>query len=89
MFILSEQALCQSKATLAAARPVAASTVDRGKTRSQRPVVFGEYRRFAFTEDGVSPRAIPGIEGGMHLAAGLRAQRHGVITENATQPRAR
>jgi len=46
-------------------------------------VVFGEYRRFAFTEDHVSPRVIPGTEGGMHLAPGSEHNDGGVITENA------
>jgi len=44
---------------------------------------FGEYRRFAFTDDGVSPRAVPGTEGGMYLAAGSEHNDHGVITEDA------
>ena len=56
--------------------------VDRGKFITD-PVVFGEYRRFAFTEDHVSPRVIPGVEGGMHLAPGSEHNDGGVITENA------
>jgi len=46
-------------------------------------LVFGEYKRFAFTDDGVSPRVIPGVEGGMHLAAGSEHNDAGVITEGA------
>jgi 2-oxoglutarate ferredoxin oxidoreductase subunit alpha len=45
-------------------------------------VTFGEYKRFEFTEDGVSPRVIPGIPGGMHLAPGSEHNDMGVITEN-------
>ena len=45
--------------------------------------MFGEYQRFAFTEDGVSPRVIPGVDGGMHLAPGSEHNDAGVITENA------
>lgn len=81
VFLVSEQALCQSKATL----PLLEFDdleVDRGKLITD-PVVFGEYRRFAFTEDGVSPRVIPGVEGGMHLAPGSEHNDMGVITENA------
>ena len=50
VFVLTEQALCQSKATLP---PLDAASVeiDRGKLVTG-PVVFGDYRRFAFTEDG-------------------------------------
>ena len=81
VYLVSEQALCQSKATL----PLLEFDdleVDRGKLVTE-PVVFGEYRRFAFTEDGVSPRVIPGTEGGMHLAPGSEHNDMGVITENA------
>lgn len=81
VFLLSEQALCQSKATLP--RLVFDEVkVERGKLQLD-PVVFGEYRRFAFTEDHVSPRVIPGVEGGMHLAPGSEHNDGGVITENA------
>lgn len=82
VFVLSEQALCQSKATLPPL-DVAGVRVDRGKLESNGQLVFGEYKRFAFTDDGVSPRAIPGVEGGMHLAAGSEHNDAGVITENA------
>jgi 2-oxoglutarate ferredoxin oxidoreductase subunit alpha len=81
VFLLSEQALCQSKATLPRL-DFSRVAVDRGKLVTE-PVVFGEYKRFAFSEDGVSPRVIPGIEGGMHLAAGSEHNDAGVITENA------
>ncbi|HMD02478.1 MAG TPA: 2-oxoacid:acceptor oxidoreductase subunit alpha [Candidatus Baltobacteraceae bacterium] len=81
VFVLSEQAMCQSKATLPQL-DLARVRVDRGKLLAD-PVVFGEYKRFAFSEDGVSPRVIPGLEGGMHLAAGSEHNEAGVITENA------
>jgi 2-oxoglutarate/2-oxoacid ferredoxin oxidoreductase subunit alpha len=82
VFILTEQALCQSKATLAPF-DLDTVTVDRGKLIEDGEVVFGEYKRFAFTDDGVSPRVIPGVPGGMHLAPGSEHNDEGVITENA------
>lgn len=82
VFVLSEQALCQSKATLPAL-DVESVRVDRGKLHVDGNLVFGEYKRFAFTGDGVSPRVIPGVEGGMHLAAGSEHNDAGVITEGA------
>lgn len=81
VFILSEQALCQSKATLPSLE-WGALKVDRGKLERNGKLVFGEYKRFEFTADHVSPRAIPGTEGGMHLAAGSEHNEAGVITEN-------
>ncbi|MBC5811220.1 MAG: 2-oxoacid:acceptor oxidoreductase subunit alpha [Candidatus Eremiobacteraeota bacterium] len=80
VFVLTEQALCQSKATLPVL-DLSRVKIDRGKLQTD-PVVFGEYKRFAFTEDGVSPRVIPGVEGGMHLAPGSEHNELGVITEN-------
>ena len=81
VFLLTEQALCQSKATLPQL-DIDAVAVDRGKLTTE-PVVFGEYERFAFTADGVSPRVIPGVEGGMHLAPGSEHNEAGVIIEDA------
>ncbi|MBV8366194.1 MAG: 2-oxoacid:acceptor oxidoreductase subunit alpha, partial [Candidatus Eremiobacteraeota bacterium] len=82
VFVLSEQALCQSKATLPSL-DVAAVTVDRGKLERNGHLKFGEYRRFAFTDDGVSPRSVPGTDGGMYLAPGSEHNDMGVITENS------
>jgi 2-oxoglutarate ferredoxin oxidoreductase subunit alpha len=86
VFVLTEQALCQSKATLPRL-DMTRVAIERGKLLTE-PVVFGEYKRFAFSQDGVSPRALPGLEGGMHLAAGSEHNEAGVITEN-TRNRAR
>ena len=95
VFLLSEQALCQSKATL----PLLEFGAGRGRSRQadrhngngngNGTVVFGEYKRFAFTDDRVSPRVIPGVEGGMHLAAGLRAQRRRRHHRERQEPQAR
>jgi 2-oxoglutarate ferredoxin oxidoreductase subunit alpha len=81
VFVLTEQALAQSKATLPLldVEPV---RIDRGKLRLE-PVVFGDYERFALADDGVSPRVVPGVAGGMHLAAGSEHDPSGTITENA------
>ncbi|MDQ6824110.1 MAG: 2-oxoacid:acceptor oxidoreductase subunit alpha, partial [Candidatus Eremiobacteraeota bacterium] len=81
VFILTEQALCQSKEAIPRIK-LDGVRVDRGKLQRD-PVVFGEYKRFAFTDDGVSPRVIPGVEGGMHLEPGSEHNDAGVITENA------
>ena len=82
VFVLTEQALCQSKATLPPF-DLSAVRIDRGKLIDDGEVTFGEYKRYAFTGDGVSPRVIPGVPGGMHLAAGSEHNEGGVITENA------
>ena len=82
VFVLTEQALCQSKATLAPF-DLDAVRIDRGALIDAGEVTFGEYQRYAFNDGGVSPRVIPGVPGGMHLAAGSEHNEAGVITENA------
>ncbi|HUN90733.1 MAG TPA: 2-oxoacid:acceptor oxidoreductase subunit alpha [Burkholderiaceae bacterium] len=39
------------------------------------------YRRFALTPDGVSPRALPGMAGGMHVVTGLEHNEAGRVDE--------
>jgi 2-oxoglutarate ferredoxin oxidoreductase subunit alpha len=82
VFLLTEQALCQSKATLTLP-DIGAFTVERGKLIADGPVTFGDYQRFALADDGVSPRVVPGVPGGMHLAAGAEHDPAGVVTEDA------
>jgi 2-oxoglutarate ferredoxin oxidoreductase subunit alpha len=79
VFVLTEQALCQSKATLPALA-LDAVRIERGKLAE---TVSTDYERFADTQDGVSPRVIPGAECGMHLASGSEHNPAGVITEGA------
>jgi 2-oxoglutarate ferredoxin oxidoreductase subunit alpha len=38
----------------------------------------GEYRRYAHTEDGISPMTDPGTPGGMHIATGLEHNEAGL-----------
>ncbi len=82
VFLLTEQALCQSKESIPRLE-LGAVKVDRGKLVRNGGVTFGEYKRFAFSPDGVSPRTVPGVPGGMHLAPGSEHNDAGVITENA------
>jgi 2-oxoglutarate/2-oxoacid ferredoxin oxidoreductase subunit alpha len=43
-------------------------TVDRGKLLTESKDIDDGYARYIDTDDGVSPRAIPGIEGGIFIA---------------------
>lgn len=38
----------------------------------------GEYQRYKFTEDGISPMADPGTPGGLHIATGLEHSESGL-----------
>ena len=50
-----------------------------------KPVPKGDlgagYKRFGFTEDHVSPRALPGMAGGMHVVTGLEHNELGRVNE--------
>jgi len=64
--VLSDQSLAQSRLVVDEP-PVRVSPATR--RRAEAP---GEgYRRYALTDDGVSPMAVPGTPGGMHVADGL------------------
>ena len=43
--------------------------IDRGEIVSEWPQSSGTYKRYAFTRSGVSPRALPGTEGTIYVAA--------------------
>jgi 2-oxoglutarate ferredoxin oxidoreductase subunit alpha len=59
--------------------------IRRGKllTKEQAAAIReDEFKRFEFTEDGVSPRAIPGLKNTLFLSSGSEHDDRGVITEN-------
>jgi 2-oxoglutarate ferredoxin oxidoreductase subunit alpha len=53
--------------------------VDRGEMITSNGVPHDEYLRYKITESGVSPRAIPGIEGFMHVVSSDEHQENGVL----------
>lgn len=54
-------------------------TIDRGKLLDR---VEGEYRRFAHTDDGISPRSRLGLKGGVFWNTGDESDEFGHITED-------
>ncbi len=69
--------------------PFDTSTVEinRGKLLSQEELDAivkkeGEYLRFKHTDDGVSPRAIPGMKDGRHLGTSYEHEEAGYTTED-------
>jgi 2-oxoglutarate/2-oxoacid ferredoxin oxidoreductase subunit alpha len=57
--------------------------VDRGKLLSDSKKVDDEYRRYTDTEDGVSPRTVPGVEGGIFIANSEEHDQYGYTDESA------
>jgi 2-oxoglutarate ferredoxin oxidoreductase subunit alpha len=43
--------------------------IERGELVTERPNGSGPFKRYAFTPSGISPRALPGTEGGEYVAA--------------------
>ncbi|MGH7727538.1 MAG: 2-oxoacid:acceptor oxidoreductase subunit alpha [Vulcanimicrobiaceae bacterium] len=86
VFVLTEQALAQSKATLAPL-DLERVRIERGALVTGGTLPAG-YRRYAIGDGDGSPRAIPGVAGGMHLAAGSEHDEAGVVSENAASRRA-
>ena len=61
--------------------------IDRGKVVDEETVgewqdEEGRFKPHALTEDGVSPRAFPGTEGGVHMSTGLEHDELGRRTED-------
>ncbi|WP_048602391.1 2-oxoacid:acceptor oxidoreductase subunit alpha [Rubeoparvulum massiliense] len=59
--------------------------ISRGKLLSPDEVKSLDehiFKRYRFTKDGISPRAIPGMEGGIHTASSNEHNEEGYITED-------
>ena len=55
--------------------------IERGELITS-PVVWDEYKRYKLTESGISPRTVPGVPGGMHVATSDEHDERGdVITD--------
>lgn len=57
--------------------------VDRGSLISDSKKVEDDFRRYADTADGISPRVICGLEGGVHIANSDEHDEYGYSEENA------
>jgi 2-oxoglutarate ferredoxin oxidoreductase subunit alpha len=84
VIILTDQFLATSLRTLEKeAVDFSGVTIDRGHLLSAEQLESLEdgYRRFAFTESGISPRAIPGHPKGVYAASSDEHDEYGHITE--------
>jgi 2-oxoglutarate ferredoxin oxidoreductase subunit alpha len=58
-------------------------TIYRGKLLSQDELnEIKDYRRYRFTPDGVSPRAVPGMKGGLHMVESNEHDEYGYREED-------
>ncbi|HTY45413.1 MAG TPA: 2-oxoacid:acceptor oxidoreductase subunit alpha [Patescibacteria group bacterium] len=57
--------------------------IRRGKLLTQGQLdAVSDYRRYAFTDDGISPRSIPGQKNGLHLATSYEHDEYGYYQED-------
>lgn len=74
VIVLMDQFLGQRRETVA---PFDISRITLVPRLTPRPEDPKDYKRYRITTSGVSPMAIPGIEGGEHAATGLEHQEDG------------
>lgn len=58
-------------------------TVNRGKMITSGREIKGEYKRYSDTRDGISPRTIPGVEDGIHIANSDEHDQYGYSDDSA------
>jgi 2-oxoglutarate ferredoxin oxidoreductase subunit alpha len=91
VILLTEQAICQNKQTVPRF-DLSRIKVDRGKllTQPMKKVAAdgGVFKRYKLTEDGVSPRPIPSLDGMMYEATGNEHDEQGYTTEDPSLRRA-
>ena len=80
VFIASDQGLGQNLATIDPL-DVEQVTVDRGRRLSQTDLEqHTVYKRYAFTDDGISPYTVPGTPGGLSLVTGNEHDEFGHVS---------
>lgn len=84
VFILLDQALCQNSESVDSF-DIRAVKVDRGKLLTEADLGRLEiYKRYQFTENGVSPRSIPSQEGGQSQVTGNEHNEFGLTSVDKT-----
>lgn len=83
VILLSEQSIAQNKFAVKKF-DLSKIEIDRGKLLSEEELLAPGYKfaRYEFTNDGISPRAIPSQKGGVHLCNGNEHEESGRITED-------
>jgi 2-oxoglutarate/2-oxoacid ferredoxin oxidoreductase subunit alpha len=84
VFILLDQALCQNSESVPPF-DIKSITIDRGKLLSEEEIQkLPVYKRYQYSEDGISPRSIPSIEGGQSQVTGNEHNEFGLVSVDKT-----
>jgi 2-oxoglutarate ferredoxin oxidoreductase subunit alpha len=82
VIVLMDQALCENTQS-SPAFDLNKIHIDRGKLLTEKELQEKEvYKRYEFTEDGISPRVVPGMKGGQYQATGNEHDEWGHVTVN-------
>lgn len=84
VFLLLDQALCQNSASI---EPfdLTKLTIDRGKLATEEDLAkLAVFKRYEFTEDGISWRSIPSEEGGESQVTGNEHNEFGAVSTDRT-----
>jgi len=73
VLLLSDGSLAFSTQSVPCPNPDSYTLIERKRWDGE-----GEYQRYKFTEDGISPMADPGTPGGLHIATGLEHDESGL-----------
>lgn len=91
--ILSDLLLSEGRGSIDPAELDFNVTIDRGDViglNGSTPSMNGGYKRYQLSEDGISPRAVPGTDGYMHVVATDEHDEDGVlISDEFTNPHKR
>src|ERR1035437_817199 len=79
VIVLTDQELGQRKEIIAPIDVSKLRVIDRLKPNAAE---LGNYKRFRFTESGISPISHPGMKGGNYLAAGIEHDEAGAPNSN-------
>jgi len=90
VIIISDLLLSEHPETIEAGALRCDVPIDRGEIVHEIPKGTGQFKRYAFTQSGVSPRVLPGTEGGVYVAATDDHDEEGVLISDVfTSPAVR
>ncbi len=82
VFVLTDKFIAESHSTVEDFKPI---PIDRGKliTSIEEELPLGKrYLRYKDTEDGISPRPIPGVKNGLHIGTSYEHREDSFTTED-------
>ena len=83
VYLLLDQAVSQDSVTVEPFDLSAVEVSPGNRLDAAEVAALGEYRRYAVTDDGVSPWAVPGTPNAMNLVTGNERDEWGLVTTEA------